>query len=970
MTNKLPEHLTKGGPGDKYLGEGKIDTSSWFEDSHMDGQVGPFEKQVKNQDIFFCGAPFQLLFTDIQGNYSPCSWARSAEFGPNIRDTSIREWFENDPKLNQLRKEMTTPGSDLELTKKSCVSCINQEKQYGRSRRQASLKIQSQNDGLWPGMREAVKLFKKTGKGHIAHRIFEVQIKAFGNQCNLDCYMCHTYDSSTRTTTLNSKELEGQTVMNNHTIRHGNDVKLNSFKGQITDIIDQIVEFAPYIYNLKLIGGEPLVMKQFYQLLDAMIKTGHTDKMYCKFQTNMSVLTQGKYKITDYIKHFKLFEFTVSLDGIGKTDEYIRRRSNWDDIVKNIKTVKQYPNVQVNVNGTISFLSVLRFDELINWFDENKKLFNQINWSNIRGPAKLCANVLPDDLKKELIDKYKNFPDIQNVLKEDNKGLSYLDTIDYLLKIDKYYEGTKWESHLFDVFPELKKYNGEKRVKKIYSVALNLHDHNTYDGVYHNQRERHTRFKHNLPYKAEAYNHQSDILNPSDYRLNNDFVREYWDTNKRDGTNGILAFTYTFGGIRQCKDMLPQDIFDYDPKKLWDYYLKDDLYFIDHHQSHAAYAFLNSGYKQSDILAIDGIGSKFRCVFFDKDGNLIDLSDKLPIGWLWNHMSGLTGFGTLGASKLMGKVGYGKHSDYYYETFETILAGEITEKKQEHFKEIRLGGPYAGDKMYHAEDLAYTLQEFTLDKIREHVYPLKTCENLCIAGGVAYNGYMNEEFTKHYNNVFVPPAVGDEGQAIGTYMHADYTINKNIHKSETFAGQEYEYNIGEKADYKMIAQAIADGKIVGWFQGKSESGNRALGNRSILADPRNPDIKDIINDTIKLREDFRPFAPAVLEEHYKEYFDTRLPSPYMSRICKVKTDKVPGITHVDNTARIQTVNRKFNQKFYDIINEFYKITGIPMLLNTSFNCQEPIVETPEHAIRTFKRTALDILVINDRVICK
>jgi len=970
MTNKLPEHLTKGGPGDKYLGEGKIDTSSWFEDSHMDGQVGPFEKQVKNQDIFFCGAPFQLLFTDIQGNYSPCSWARSAEFGPNIRDTSIREWFENDPKLNQLRKEMTTPGSDLELAKKSCVSCINQEKQYGRSRRQASLKIQSQNDGLWPGMREAVKLFKKTGKGHIAHRIFEVQIKAFGNQCNLDCYMCHTYDSSTRTTTLNSKELEGQTVMNNHTIRHGNDVKLNSFKGQITDIIDQIVEFAPYIYNLKLIGGEPLVMKQFYQLLDAMIKTGHTDKMYCKFQTNMSVLTQGKYKITDYIKHFKLFEFTVSLDGIGKTDEYIRRRSNWDDIVKNIKTVKQYPNVQVNVNGTISFLSVLRFDELINWFDENKKLFNQINWSNIRGPAKLCANVLPDDLKKELIDKYKNFPDIQNVLKEDNKGLSYLDTIDYLLKIDKYYEGTKWESHLFDVFPELKKYNGEKRVKKIYSVALNLHDHNTYDGVYHNQRERHTRFKHNLPYKAEAYNHQSDILNPSDYRLNNDFVREYWDTNKRDGTNGILAFTYTFGGIRQCKDMLPQDIFDYDPKKLWDYYLKDDLYFIDHHQSHAAYAFLNSGYKQSDILAIDGIGSKFRCVFFDKDGNLIDLSDKLPIGWLWNHMSGLTGFGTLGASKLMGKVGYGKHSDYYYETFETILAGEITEKKQEHFKEIRLGGPYAGDKMYHAEDLAYTLQEFTLDKIREHVYPLKTCENLCIAGGVAYNGYMNEEFTKHYNNVFVPPAVGDEGQAIGTYMHADYTINKNIHKSETFAGQEYEYNIGEKADYKMIAQAIADGKIVGWFQGKSESGNRALGNRSILADPRNPDIKDIINDTIKLREDFRPFAPAVLEEHYKEYFDTRLPSPYMSRICKVKTDKVPGITHVDNTARIQTVNRKFNQKFYDIINEFYKITGIPMLLNTSFNCQEPIVETPEHAIRTFKRTALDILVINDRVICK
>ena len=119
-----------------------------------------------------------------------------------------------------------------------------------------------------------------------------------------------------------------------------------------------------------------------------------------------------------------------------------------------------------------------------------------------------------------------------------------------------------------------------------------------------------------------------------------------------------------------------------------------------------------------------------------------------------------------------------------------------------------------------------------------------------------------------------------------------------------------------------------------------------------------------------MREDFRPFAPAVLEEHYKEYFDTRLPSPYMSRICKVKSDKVPGITHVDNTARIQTVNKEFNEKFYNIINEFYKITGIPMLLNTSFNCREPIVESPKHAINTFKRTELDILVINDKVIIK
>jgi len=492
---------------------------------------------------------------------------------------------------------------------------------------------------------------------------------------------------------------------------------------------------------------------------------------------------------------------------------------------------------------------------------------------------------------------------------------------------------------------------------KIYSVALNLHDHNTYDGIFHNQRERFTRFKHNLPYHTEAYAHQSDILNPADYRLNEEFVKEYFK--KKDD---VLAFTYTYGGVRMCKDMLPQDVFKYEPKKLWDYYYKDGLYFIDHHQSHATYAFINSGFEKSDILAIDGIGSKYRCVFFDKDQNLIDLSDKLPIGWLWNHMSNFTGFGTLGASKLMGLVAYGKFSQYYYNIFQIILNGRITEKKQD-FSYISIDN-------YGLHDLAHTLQKFTIDKIKEHVYPLKSCNNLCIAGGVAYNGYMNEEFTKHYENVFVPPAVGDEGQSIGTYQHADYILNNNIHKSETFAGKQYEYNEGEQVNYKEVAQAIADGKIVGWFQGKSESGNRALGNRSILADPRNPDIKDIINHTIKMREDFRPFAPAVLEEHYKEYFDTRLPSPYMSRICKVKSDKVPGITHKDNTARIQTVNKNFNEKFYNIINEFYKITGIPMLLNTSFNCQEPIVETPEQAIRTFKRTSLDMLVIEERIIKK
>ena len=485
----------------------------------------------------------------------------------------------------------------------------------------------------------------------------------------------------------------------------------------------------------------------------------------------------------------------------------------------------------------------------------------------------------------------------------------------------------------------------------INAVALNLHDHNVYDGKLHRQMERYTRFKHNLKRKDGK-------LDTNNYDLNNEFVNEYFKK-----TDGVLAFSYTIGGIRMIKEILDKEFLDFVPNKLYDFVFKDDIYYCDHHQSHAVYAFINSGFEFSDILAIDGIGAKFRCIFVDKDENIKDLSKELPLGWLWNQMSKLTGFGSLGASKLMGLVGYGSFNQYYYDVFETIVSGDIREKNYDIHKLINIA-------KYGREDLAFTLQKFTLDKIKEHIYPLKTCENLCIAGGVAYNGYMNEEFTKHYENVYVPPAVGDEGQAIGVYQHANVNINNIVHKSKTFGGQEYDFPGFIFADYEKIAKEIANGKIVGWFQDKSESGNRALGNRSILADPRRKDIKDIINKTIKMREDFRPFAPAVLEDHYKDYFDTNSPSPYMSRICKVKSDKVPGITHVDGTARIQTVNRKFNQKFYDIINAFYKETGVPMLLNTSFNCQEPIVETPAQALDTFKKTALDILVINDKVIYK
>jgi sulfatase maturation enzyme AslB (radical SAM superfamily) len=199
-------------------------------------------------------------------------------------------------------------------------------------------------------------------------------------------------------------------------------------------------------------------MKKYYDLLDAIIDTGEAHNIKIKYQTNMSVLTYGKYNFLDYVDKFDLFEITVSLDSIGVANDYIRRRSDWEQIKSNIIKLQEYDNVQINVNGAISFLSVLRFHELIKWFNDNSNLFTQINWSNIRNPEKLRANMLPDKIKEDLIPKYEGFPDIQNLLREGNNGIHHKKAIDYFLMNDARYKGTKWEMHLFDVFPELKEY--------------------------------------------------------------------------------------------------------------------------------------------------------------------------------------------------------------------------------------------------------------------------------------------------------------------------------------------------------------------------------------------------------------------------------------------------------------------------------------------------------------------------------
>ncbi len=467
----MDKKLTKGGPGDKYLGGGHVDTSEWFQN------IPNLEKEIKDEEIWFCTAPFQMIYTSTRGELIPCSWAEE-NIGPNIKNTKGTEYYRKDNMMKALRKEMLTPGSDLKLVEEVCKNCRYQEKHFGRSRRQAALKIQSNDKMLWPRIRNAAEEFRKDGRVTFKERLLEVQVKAFGNTCNLDCYMCIPYDSSTRLATIHSEELKGETVFSDFAKTAPVSVDQNT----MDDIIDDIASIAPYIYNLKLIGGEPLVMKKFYKLLEKIIETGEAKHIIVKYQTNMSTLEFEKIKIAKFIPHFHIFEFTVSLDSMGEANNYIRRRSNWDEIVNNIKHVRQYPNVEVNINGAISFLSVLRFHELIDWVNDNLDLFNQVNWSNIRSPAKLCANVLPSPLKEKLIPLYKGFPDIQQLLERDpvglvpnkpdfQKELNYQDTLDYLLMVDEHYKGTKWEMDLFDTFPELKEYHTpkERRIELINS---------------------------------------------------------------------------------------------------------------------------------------------------------------------------------------------------------------------------------------------------------------------------------------------------------------------------------------------------------------------------------------------------------------------------------------------------------------------------------------------------------------------
>ena len=450
---------------------------------------------------------------------------------------------------------------------------------------------------------------------------------------------------------------------------------------------------------------------------------------------------------------------------------------------------------------------------------------------------------------------------------------------------------------------------------------------------------------------------------------------------------------------------------------------KGETIFPEHHMSHAAHTFFTSPFDEAAILTVDGVGEWSTTTF--GMGNDIDI--KLISDIRWPHSLGLfysaftyfLGFKVNeGEYKLMGLSSYGKPK-YYDKILDELIDvkndGSIhldmkyfafTYDKymtNQNFSDLFGIPPRKHDEK--AEQIHYDIGasaqlvlEDILLKMVNHVHSKTKMKNLCIGGGVGLNGVANYRILKDgpFENLHIPPSPGDGGSAVGCaqYLYHCFAKNKRIvqQSSERIANNIYvgpEYSNDEiksfleknKISYEFLdtqallkntAKLISEGNIVGWYHGKMEWGPRALGNRSILADPRDANMKDILNEKIKHRESFRPFAPSILEEYVTEYFDIDVSSPYMLLVAQVKKpEKIPAVTHIDGTSRLQSVSKEVNPLYYDLINEFYNITGVPVIINTSMNVMgEPIVNTPEQAHAMILKTDMDSLVMGNYLIGK
>lgn len=456
--------------------------------------------------------------------------------------------------------------------------------------------------------------------------------------------------------------------------------------------------------------------------------------------------------------------------------------------------------------------------------------------------------------------------------------------------------------------------------------------------------------------------------------------------------------------------------------------LKAQLYFAEHHRSHMASSFFVSPFEESAILSIDGMGDFSSTMRGTGKGNQISVIDSVSyphsIGIFYSAFTQYLGFPHYGDEyKVMGLSPYGEANmvDQLEDVVKLLDNGlfELNGKYFKHFKEgVAMdwegGSPSIesifsseleskfgparkkGDELtqYH-KDLAASVQRYTekiIFHLAEDLHKRTGLKNLCITGGVAQNSVANGKLLANtsFENLFVPPAGHDAGTSVGSalyYLHQEKKYKRAPFKHQAYTGAHFSNKeIGEfLADKKEpvtyieddqelvneVAKLLHEGNVIGWFQGRAEFGPRALGNRSIIVDPSRSDAKDLLNSKIKRRESFRPFAPSILKESTEEYFEVVDDVPFMEKVYKIKKDKhnvIPAVTHVDGTGRLQTVGEQDNPRYYNLIKTFSKLSGIPILLNTSFNENEPIVNNPGHAFDCFARTEMDVLVLGNYIV--
>ena len=452
------------------------------------------------------------------------------------------------------------------------------------------------------------------------------------------------------------------------------------------------------------------------------------------------------------------------------------------------------------------------------------------------------------------------------------------------------------------------------------------------------------------------------------------------------------------------------------------------LHYVDHHISHIASAFYPSSFDEATGLSIDGFGDFTSLAISQCDRNGIRIKKKIyfphSLGLFYEAVTQYLNFNNYGDEyKVMGLSSYGKpiffekllenlfikdelfklNLNFFNHTrndYEYDYRSEVKKEKIFSYKIDILFAKYKNEKSDSFKaDFAASAQkvfEFFFTRILSYIKQNFNSNNLVYAGGCALNSKANRIlFEKNlFKNIFIPYAPGDGGGSIGAagYIHQKKYKEKLLNTKSPFMGSMFSndqvltsinklakkyktifYNTKNEEFYKMVARLLKEKKVVGWFHQRIEFGARALGNRSIIADPSNPDVKNLINLKIKRRESFRPFAPSIIFEDKKDWFNNEIENPYMSFIEKIKKEKkhlVPGVVHVDDTCRLQTVCKNDNENYYSLLKAFKDISGIPILLNTSFNENEPIVNNPDEAIKCFLRTDMDVLVLENYIIKK